>query len=64
MIDLGGSSDIVAWENLKIQSGGKTINFTSDRSVRHPDSNCVNGTPIEVRMKKIEAIRFGLNLID
>ena len=40
-IDRGGFSDIVAWEKLKIQSGGNEINLTSDRSAHHHDSNGV-----------------------
>ena len=43
-IDPGGSSDTVAWKKLKIQSGGKAINLTSDRSARRSNSNGVNDT--------------------
>ena len=58
--DPGGSPDIVAWKKLKIQSGGKVMNLTSDRSVYRPNSNGVNDTPIRVRMKEIEAVKVGL----
>ena len=50
----------MAWEKLKIQSGGKMMNLTSDRSACHLDSNGVNDTPIQVRMKEIEVVKVGL----
>lgn len=63
-IDPGGSSDIVAWKKLKIQSGGKTMNLTSDQSASRPNSNGANGTPIRVRMKRIEVVKIGLTFDD
>ena len=42
---------------LKIQSEKKSINLASDRSVRRPNSNGVNDTPIQVCMKKIEVVK-------
>ena len=50
----------VAREKFNIQSGGKTMNLTLDRSARRPDSNGGNDTPIQLWMKEIEAIKFGL----
>jgi len=52
---------LVAWKRLKIQSGRKMKNLTSDRSARCPDSNGVNDTPIRAQMKEIGVVKVGLN---
>jgi len=54
----------VAWKRLKIQNGGKIMNLTSDRSACRPDSNGVNGAPIRVWMKEIEAVKVRLSFAD
>ena len=54
----------MAWKKIKIQSGGKAMNLTSNQSACRLDSNGVNDTPIRVRMKEIEAVKVGLNFDD
>ena len=43
---------------VKIQSGRISLKIGSDWSDRHPDSNGVNGSPIQVRMEELEQVKF------